>query len=102
MSTLKLCDSTHFNARTKHVSLRYHHAESQQRAGVVKLRYLSTSEIPADLLTKPLATEPHRRHMATLLGHRRPRWPDPDDTAHSCCEYQLECNVAGAVTMEGV
>ena len=38
MSTLKLCNSTHFNARTKHVSIRYHHVGSQQRAGVVTLR----------------------------------------------------------------
>ena len=102
MSTLKFSDSTHFNARTKHVSLRYHHVGSQQRAGVVQLRYLPTTEIPADLLTKPLATEPHRRHTATLLGHRKLSWPSADDAAHSCTEYQLECNVAGTVTMEGV
>ena len=87
MSTMTLCKSTHFNARTKHVSLRYHHVGSQQRAGVVQLRYLNTAEIPADLLTKPLASEPHRRHTATLLGHRRINWPAPPEAARFVVEY---------------
>ena len=64
MSTLKLCDSTHFNPRTKHVALRYHHVGSQQRAGVVRLKYMSTDQIPSDLLTKPLPMINRRKRTA--------------------------------------
>ena len=46
-STIKLCESTHFNARTKHISLRYHHCGDQQRAGILKLEYLPTADIHA-------------------------------------------------------
>ena len=89
MSTLKLCDSTHFNPRTKHVALRYHHVGSQQRAGVVRLKYMSTDQILSDLLTKPLPTEAeaHRRHTATLMGTRRPVWPEGGEQAKFLIEH---------------
>ena len=83
MSTLTLCKGTHFNARTKHLALRYHHAGQQQRDGVVKLCYLKTSEITADALTKPLATDAFRRHRAVLLGHRRLVWDALDEALSS-------------------
>jgi hypothetical protein len=69
MSTIALTKGSHFNARTKHVSLRYHHVGEQQRAGNVTLQYLTTDAMPADLLTKPLAYAQHWRHTKVLLGH---------------------------------
>ena len=74
MSTLKICEGTHFNPRTKHVGLRYHHVGFQQREGVVKLKHLSTTEIAADALTKPLRAGPFLKHRAVLLGLKRLRW----------------------------
>ena len=69
-STLTLCNSTHFNARTKYISLRYHHCGDQLRAGVVQLRYLPTESMTADILTKPLPQAAHKTHTAVLLGHQ--------------------------------
>ena len=68
MGTIELCKSRHFNARTKHDALRYHHVGDQQRAGVVKIAYLPTDDMPADLLTKALRVGPFQRHRAVLLG----------------------------------
>ena len=71
MSTIALIQSSHWNARTKHVSLRFHHTGELQRNGEIKVQYLQTDQMPADLLTKPLASEPFRRHRAVLLGHEQ-------------------------------
>ena len=70
MSTIALIKSSHWNARTKHVSLRFHHTGNLQRNGEIKTAYLSTDQMPADMLTKPLAAEAFRRHRAVLLGHK--------------------------------
>ena len=74
MACITLCESTHFNARTKHIALRYHHCGDMQRLGVVKLKYLQTSQIPADALTKPLGEAEHVRHREVLLGHKPIDW----------------------------
>ena len=76
MSTIALIKSKFWNARTKHVSLRYHHVGEQARRGVVHVAHLPTAEMTADVLTKPLPHDAHDRHAAVLLGHRRPGWPD--------------------------
>lgn len=82
MSTIKLCESARFNARTRHISLRYHHCGDQQRLGVLKLRYLDTKSMVADALTKPLRKVDFHRHRAVLLlgwhvlsGRQRLRGP---------------------------
>ena len=69
MSTIHLCNSEHFNARTRHVALRYHYVGDQIRAGIIKIKYLSTLDMTADALTKPLPVHSHIRHREVLLGH---------------------------------
>jgi hypothetical protein len=76
MSTIALVASKHFNPRTKHIALRYHHCGDLQRAGVLRVEYLSTDIMPADLLTKPLGGAAHRRHTAVLLGQELLAWPE--------------------------
>ena len=68
-STIKLIHSDHWNARTKHVALRYHHTGDLVKDGILNIEYLNTEAMPADLLTKPLPTKSHHRHRAVLLGH---------------------------------
>lgn len=68
MSTISLVGSRHWNPRTKHVALRYHHTGDLQRAGTLKVQYLSTGEMPADVLTKPLGGGAHTKHAQVLLG----------------------------------
>ena len=76
LGTIELCKSRHFNPRTRHVALRYHHVGDQQRLGVVRVAYLSTDEIPADALTKALRAEPFKKHRAVLLGHVPVKWDE--------------------------
>lgn len=68
-STIKLIHSDHWNARTKHVALRYHHTGDLVKDGILNIEYLNTEAMPADLLTKPLPAKSHHRHRAVLLGH---------------------------------
>ena len=74
MSTIALTNSRHFNARTKHVALRYHHVGDQVKEGVVKVEYLPTADMTADALTKPLAAGPHNKHKAVMLGREICNW----------------------------
>ena len=76
MSTLELIRSQHFNPRTRHISLRYHHTGEQQALGVLQSAYCPTDRIPSDLLTKPLARELHHRHAKVLLGMEPIEWEE--------------------------
>jgi hypothetical protein len=76
LGTIELCRSRHFNPRTRHVALRYHHVGDQQRLGVVRVAYLSTNEIPADALTKALRAEPFKKHRSVLLGQVPVTWEE--------------------------
>lgn len=42
------------NKRSKHIDTKYHHAKDLCTKGVIQLRYCSTSEMIADIFTKPL------------------------------------------------
>ena len=98
-STIKLCESTHFNARTKHISLRYHHCGDQQRAGILKLEYLPTADIASDALTKQLQAEAHCRHRAVLLGEQRTAWPEPNEQAATATiiDYTADSDTANQI-----
>ena len=74
MSTIALINSTHFNPRTRHLALRYHHCGEQQREGVLKIGHLPTEHMAADVLTKALGRAAFDRHRAVLMGHQRIVW----------------------------
>ena len=73
-STLAIIKSRHFNARTRHLALRYHHVGDHQKDGTLKTEYLSTDKIPADVLTKALDKDSHLRHTRVLMGHDTIEW----------------------------
>ena len=79
MSTIALINSTHFNQRTRHIELRYHHCGEQQKLGTLKVAHLSTDHIPSDVLTKALDRPAHERHTKVLLGHAKIQWAERDD-----------------------
>lgn len=45
------------HSRTKHLQVKYHYIEELIRDGLVELEYMPTTEMIADLLTKPLIGE---------------------------------------------
>ena len=50
-----------FHPRTKHIALRHHYLREQCDKGDIKLMPISTQDMQADILTKPLAHVAHER-----------------------------------------
>lgn len=57
------------HSRTKHLNVKYHYIEELINDGIVELDYMSTTEMMADLLTKPLLDE-----AFTVLANRMLGW----------------------------
>jgi hypothetical protein len=53
-SCIKLSENPVFHDRSKHIEIRYHFIRDRVQKGVVKLKYISTNEQIADILTKGL------------------------------------------------
>ena len=62
-STIKLLTDESNHAKTKHIDVRFHFIRELITNGVVVPEYLPTSDMPSDLLTKPLP-------RSTFLGLR--------------------------------
>lgn len=54
-SGIDLAKDHAYRARTKHIDVRYHYIRQEVQNRRIKLEYLSTEEMPADGLTKPLS-----------------------------------------------
>lgn len=74
--TLILCDSQGANelmrnpvhhSRTKHIDIRHHFVRDAFQRGLIDVDYLPSSHMPADVLTKAISGELHRR-CANGLG----------------------------------
>ena len=59
-SCIKLTENPVFHDRSKHIQIRYHFIRDCVQWGAVKLKYISTDEQVADILTKSL---PCRKHV---------------------------------------
>ena len=92
MGTLTLIKGTHFNARTRHIALRYHHCGEQQRVGVLEAKHLPTDQMSSDVLTKPLSRVAHERHTQVLLGHHPIQWEVRDQRRHKVSGQELTEN----------
>ena len=55
-----------FHERTKHIGIRYHYVRTAIEQNLIHLFYIPTTENPADLLTKSLSRELHKRHTNRL------------------------------------
>ncbi|XP_055603735.1 uncharacterized protein LOC129751963 [Uranotaenia lowii] len=56
-----------YNPRTKHVSIRYHFVHESLKEGAVKVKYIPTTDQPADGFTKPLAVQ-KQQQFCKLVG----------------------------------
>ena len=52
--------------RSKHIDVKYHYVRNEVENGRVKLKYIPTAEMTADILTKALPQELHQRHMKAM------------------------------------
>ena len=68
-STIALADKGHSTSdRTKHVKIRYFWIKDKVGSGEIKISYLPTEEMIADILTKPLQGEKFRTLRTMLLN----------------------------------
>ena len=66
-SALKLIQTGMLNARTKHIDVRYRYICEAHTAGIIKVDYCPTNEMPADAMTKALA-RPRLEALRVLIG----------------------------------
>lgn len=66
-SAIKLCKNFMFHSRTKHIDIRHHFIKEIVNNGIVQVRYLSTNDMLADVLTKALCKEKHCKFVNLML-----------------------------------
>ena len=60
-SAIKLIQNPVAHDRTKHIDIKYHFIRDAQARGIIKVEYCPTNDQVADVLTKPLSREKHKR-----------------------------------------
>lgn len=65
-SALKLANSHQSHKRSKHIDVRYNFIKEVIDNEIVETKYVGTSQMPADLLTKGLSRAKHYKFMETL------------------------------------
>lgn len=65
-SSLKLAANPLFHKRTKHIDVRHHFVRECVSNNKVILEYVSTSDMPADLLTKSLCVNKHYKFLKSM------------------------------------
>lgn len=49
-----LCNEALVNNQSKHIDIRHHFVQESNRAGKITVSHVSTKDMPADVLTKPV------------------------------------------------
>lgn len=65
-SALKMVTNHQCHNRSKHIDVKHHFVREVVNSGKLSVNYLSTNEMPADLLTKGLGTVKHYKFMEAL------------------------------------
>lgn len=65
-SAQKICNSQINHSRSKHIDIRHHYVRQIVKDKIVKLEYLSTENMPADVLTKCLGKDKHYNCVSHL------------------------------------
>ena len=55
-SAIAIAKNPQFHGRTKHIAIKYYYIREQVNDGTVSVKYCSTENMLADMLTKPLAS----------------------------------------------
>lgn len=67
--SIALTKNPEHHARSKHIDIRHHYVREQVALGSVAITYISTDNMVADVLTKPLTRDRHTK-MIRLMGVR--------------------------------
>ena len=77
---LVLAENPEFHQYTKHIATKYHYLRDRVEKGRIELFYVSTEDIVADGLTKPLGTTKHARFIELLNFQQLPKYLLRGDT----------------------
>ena len=67
-STIQMVDGHRNFQSSKHINPKFHYTGEQVEAGLIRLAYLDTAEMTADILTKPLPGASYKYLAAKLLN----------------------------------
>ena len=56
------------NNRVKHIDIRYHYIRKMVLDGTVIVEHIPSEDNPADIMTKPLGREVHKKHLENLTS----------------------------------
>jgi hypothetical protein len=70
---LALAENPEFHQRTKHIATKYHYLRDRVEKGRIELFYVSTEDMVADGLTKPLGATKHARFIELLNLQQLPK-----------------------------
>lgn len=68
-SAIQIATNNSYSPRTKHVDIKGKFIRQHLESGKISLRYISTNEMPADILTKGVAKAKHV-YLSEALGLR--------------------------------
>ena len=83
LSTITMLEVGRPTSKSRHIKMRYFHVSSQIRNKEITLKYLPTSLMPADLLTKSLDSASFNRHRSVILNEIQETEPDMETTLSS-------------------
>jgi len=70
-SAIHIASNGRPNERTKHIDIRHHHVKDMIACRHILLRYIPTTDMTADIMTKALPRDAHQRHVNWIgLGEK--------------------------------
>lgn len=83
-SAIALSQNPIYHARTKHIEIKHHYIRKLVVEGEVVLRYVAIEDNVADILTKPLPSRLHRKHVSALglVDITSQKWHSRSHMAH--------------------
>ena len=63
---ISLAETPRFHNRTKHIRVKYHFVRDSYVTGTIHLKYIPTTQMTADIMTKALPRDTHQRHVFNM------------------------------------
>jgi hypothetical protein len=60
---IAMSPTSQVHEQTKHINIRYHFVQDAYQEGCIRIKYLLTNELTADILMKALPRDAHQCHM---------------------------------------
>lgn len=98
LSAQKLSVNPLYHKRSKHIDIRHHFIRDAVNDGNVKLKYLPTSKMMADVLTQSLSSTKHYKFVTEFDLQKLSFF-----YVVGCCTYMKNCNtVSRSATMHKI